>query len=54
MGCAFERRNNWRLSKKWFIKALRNWPGHIMVLYALALVSYKIGEYGDCEFYTHR
>jgi hypothetical protein len=25
-----------------------------MVLYALALVSYKIGEYGDCEFYTHR
>jgi tetratricopeptide (TPR) repeat protein len=52
MGCAFERRNNWILAKKWFIKALRNWPGNLMVIYALALISYKLGEYGDCEFYT--
>ena len=47
MGCAFERRNNWSLAKKWFIKALRNTPGSLKFVYALALVSYKIGEYGD-------
>jgi tetratricopeptide (TPR) repeat protein len=51
MACAFERRNNWAIAKKWLVKALKIRKGDMNTLYGLALVSFKLGEYGDCENY---
>jgi tetratricopeptide (TPR) repeat protein len=52
MACAFERKNNWAIAKKWFIKALKIIPNDVNTLYALGLVSYKLGEYGDSKFFA--
>ena len=54
IACAFERKNNWGIAKKWFIKSLKLEPKDMSILYALGLVSYKLGEYGDALYYAFR